>query len=65
MIRKGGRLKCAGEEREVGAGGGNEEARPQAEGLLRLVDEPRRSPRVADNTLLFKFVFKIINVTIS
>lgn len=51
MLQKGGRLNCAEEEREVGAGGGKEEARPQAEGLLRLMDEPRKLPRVADNTL--------------
>lgn len=65
MILKGKRLKWSGEEGEVGAGGGKEEARAQAEGLLRLMDEPRRLPRVAYNTLSFKFVFKIINVTIA
>lgn len=58
MMQKSGRLKCAGEEREVGAVGGKEEARPQAEGLLRLMVEPRRLPRVFGNTLSFKFVLK-------
>lgn len=65
MVRKGGRLKCAGEERKVGAGGGKEEARPQAEGSLRLMDEPRWLPRVAHNTMSFKFDFKITNVNIA
>lgn len=58
MIRKGGRLKCAGEEREFGAGGGKEEARPQAEGLLRLMDEPRWLLRVADNSCNFNLILK-------
>lgn len=57
MIQKGGWLKCAWEEREVGAGGGKEEARPQAEGFLKLMDDPRRLPRGADNTKSIEFVF--------
>lgn len=51
-------MKCTGEEREVGAGGGKEEASPQVEGLLRLMDEPRRLLRVADNSCDLNLILK-------